>query len=219
MFDNLKKLYYFNKRDLLIKQGLLNGSIVPFDKQLYEKMSHTYISCIPVSMHIKYLRPIITPGRCFDRSLYMFLCFDDALLVRGNNKELELLYGKEDAGHGWIEIDNYVYDPTLLLRFEKDAYYKIYSPTNVYKCSKDDYIKDNKSFYEQVKNVTLQDFKPNGRKRIDLCSIIPLLEEIVNASNNPDFKNDFNNYLQSINYDERQVVEEMNLEFQKYLSK
>lgn len=104
-------------------------------------MSHTYFNCIPISMHIRYLKPLTPPGKCYDRSLFMFFCFDDALLVRGYNKDLELSYGKKNAGHGWIEIGSYVYDPTLMMRFERDLYYKMYSPTNVHKVTKEDYQK------------------------------------------------------------------------------
>lgn len=61
-------------------------------------------------------------------SLYMFFCLDNAILVRGDIKSLELQSGPYDAFHGWIELDNYVYDPTALMRFDKDLYYQIYQP-------------------------------------------------------------------------------------------
>lgn len=217
MFDNLRKKLYFSKMLLLLEKGLEDGNIVPFDEAFYERMSCTYINCIPVSMHIKYLSSIIPPGKCCDRSLFMFLCFDEALLVRGNDKSLELRYGKERDGHGWIELGDYVYDPSLLLRFKKDVYYRIYCPTNVHKYNKDDYVSQNKDFYEEIKSTTLQDFKPNGRKRTDLCVMIPLLEALANNSNDPDFKRDVCYYLASIQYEEQQVLEEMNIAFQKCL--
>lgn len=99
MFDNIKKGLYFSKMQLLLKKGVEDGNILPFDEEFYEKMSNTYISCLPVSIHMKYLKPIVGPGKCYDRSLYMFFCFKDAVLVRGDNKDLELRYGKENAGH------------------------------------------------------------------------------------------------------------------------
>lgn len=153
---------------LLSDKGIAEGKIVPFDDGFYNKMSNTFFNCIPISMHIKYLKPIIGPGKCYDRSLFMFFCFDDALLVRGDNKDLELQFGKENAGHGWIEIDDYVYDPSLMMRFDRDLYYKIYSPTNVHKSTKDDYKKVNGSYYDDVKNTTVADFQFGGSKRTDL---------------------------------------------------
>ena len=209
MFDNLKKGLYFSKMQLLFNKGLAEGKIVPFDDEFYEKMSHTYFNCIPIYMHIKYLKPIVGPGKCYDRSLFMFFCFDDALLVRANNKDLELRFGKENAGHGWIEIGNYVYDPSLLMRFEKDLYYKIYSPTNIFKATKEDYIKVNGSYYDDVKNTSIEDFKLGGKKRTDLCVSIPLVRGIAEHSSDENLKKELDAYLTSIQYDEKQVYEEL----------
>lgn len=209
MFDNIKKVLYFKKMVLLFNKGLVEGKIVTFNEEFYKNMSHTYFNCIPISMHIKYLKPTTPPGKCYDRSLLMFFCFDDALLVRANNKDLELRFGKELAGHGWIEIGNYVYDPSLMMRFEKDLYYKIYRPTDVHKISKEEYIKVNGSYYDEVRNTTLEDFKLGGKKRTDLCVSIPLVLGIAEMSNDENFKRELDEYLTSIQYDEKQVCEEL----------
>ena len=63
-----------------------------------------------------------------------------------------LKHGKNHSGHGWIELDNYVYDPTHLMRFDKDLYYKMFCPTKVKKYSTKDYMKNNKELYEDIKN-------------------------------------------------------------------
>lgn len=220
MFENIKKILNFSKMQLLFKKGLEDGSIVPFDDEFYEKMSHTYINCLPVSMHMKYLKPIVGLGKCYDRSLYMFLCFENAVLVRGDNKYLELKYGNDKSGHGRIEMDGYCYDPSLLLRFKKETYYEIYKPYNVSKTTIDEYkncCDSNKQFYEDIINTNISDFQPNGRKRIDLCVIIPLIKGIAEMGTNEDFKNELNNYLKSIQYNERQISEEMDTVFQKQL--
>jgi hypothetical protein len=222
MFDNLKKSLYFNKAQLLLNKGLEDGSIKPFDNEFYEKMNHTYISCLPVSMHIKYLKPILSQGKCYDRSLYMFFCFEKAVLVHGYNKDLELRYGRDNAGHGWIEMDGYCYDPSLLLRFKKEIYYEIYRPYNVTKITTDEYkncCDYNRQFYEDVVKTKLSDFQPNGSKRIDLCVVIPLVQGIAEMETNENFKRELNEYLELIQYDEIQVYEEMNTAFQKCLKK
>lgn len=222
MFDNLKKTLYFSREQVLLKKGLEDGSIVPFDEDFYEKMRHTYISCIPVSMHIKYLKPIIGPGKCYDRSLYMFFCFENAVLVRGDTKDLELRYGKDCSGHGWIEMDGYCYDPSLLCRFKKETYYEIYKPYNVSKTTAEEYkncCDSNRQFYEDIVNTKLSDFQPNGSKRIDLCVMIPLLEGIANSSDDPEFKRDVCYYLSAIQYDEQQVFGEMNMAFKNFNSR
>lgn len=69
----------------------------------------------------------------------MFLSFPNAVLVCGDNKDLELRYGKEKAEHYWIEMDSYCYDPTLLLRFKKETYYDIFIPSNVFKVTIEEY--------------------------------------------------------------------------------
>lgn len=209
MFDNLKKGLYFSKMQLLFSKGIQEGKIVPFDDEFYEKMSHTFFNCIPISMHIKYLRPTIGPGKCYDRSLFMFFCFDDALLVRGDNKDLELRFGKENAGHGWIEIGDYVYDPSLLLRFDKDEYYKIFIPTNVSKTTKEEYQQVNGSYYDDVRNTSVSDFQLGGSKRTDLCVTIPLIRGIAECSTDATFKKELREYLELIQYDEQQVYEEL----------
>lgn len=220
MFDNLKKTLYFSKTQLLFKKGLEDGSIKPFDDELYEKMNHIYISCLPVSIHMKYLKPTMGPGKCYDRSLYMFFCFPNAVLVRGDNKDLELRYGKDNAGHGWIEMDGYCYDPSLLLKFKKEVYYEMYKPYNVTKTTVEEYkncCDSNRQFYEDIVNTKLNDFRPNGSKRTDLCVMIPLVQGIAEMGTNEDFKRELSKYLVSIQYDEKQVYEEMNAKFQKCL--
>lgn len=182
MFDNIKKSLYFIMMRLLLEKGIENGSIVPFDDSFYEKVSHTYIDCLPVSMHMKYLKPLARPGKCYDRSLYMFFCFENAVLVRGDNKDLELRFGKDNAYHGWIEMDGYCYDPSSLLRFKKETYYKVYKPYNISKITVEEYkncCDYNKQFYEDIVNTKLSDFQPNGKKRTDLSVIIPLVQGIA----------------------------------------
>lgn len=204
MFNDLKKILYFSKMNLLTRKGLLDGRITPFSDDFYEKLSHTYINCLPVSMYIKYLKPIIPPGKCYDRSLYMFFCLDNAILVRGDIKSLELQSGPYDAFHGWIELDNYVYDPTALMRFDKDLYYQIYQPKNITKCNIEEYCQneDNRKIYNEVKNTTINDFINNNIRKNELLAVIPLVSGIAELSDDEQFKDDLNNYLKQIKYEE-----------------
>lgn len=220
MIDNIKRRLFYSKVQLLLKKGVEEGNIVPFNDEFYEKLSHTYIGCLPVSMHIKYLKPKYGPGECYDRSLYMFFCFQNAVLVRGDNKYLELEFGKDNAGHGWIEIDDYCYDPSLLLKFKKETYYEIYKPYNVSKITLDEYkncCEFNKQVYEKVVNTKLSDFQPNGKKRTDLCIMIPLFQETANMKNDSEFKEKLNDYLKLVQYDKKQAHEEIISNFQNHL--
>ncbi len=213
MFKEIKKQLYFRKMALLCNQGVIDKKIVPFDDDFYEKMSHTYFNGIPISMHIRYLKPLRSmPGGCYDRSLLMFFCFPNALLCRGDNKDLELNYGKENARHGWIEVDNYVYDPSLTMRFDKDLYYQIYTPTNVSKSTIEEYcqIKERQEFYDTITKTAICDFLPFSKKRTDLINIIPLIIGIAQMSENEQFKMELENWLSVIQYDEKEINDELN---------
>ena len=219
MFDNIKKNLYLAKINVEFERGIKNGTIVPFDDEFYEKLNHTYIFCLPISFHIKYLKPTVSPGKCYDRSLYMFLCFDNAILVRGDKKNLELLYGKDDAGHGWIEIDNHVYDPSYLCRFDKDLYYKMFNVREVVKTTKEEYLKDDicKNFYEEIQDTKLEDYKPYGRRRTELLMTMPLTIGVAKASGNQEFINNLNRFLDLIEYDEQEVINEVNEKIEKHI--
>lgn len=217
MLDSLKKKLYFSKLKLLYSKGIAEGKIVPFDEDFYRSMSNTYFASIPVSMHIKYLRPKTGPGKCYDRSLYMFFCFDDALLVRGDKLNLELMYGKGNAGHGWIEIGDFVYDPTLLMRFDRELYYQMFNPTNVSKSTKDDYVSVNEDFYNDIRSTTISDFQPGGSKRLELCTTIPLVQGIADISSDDSLKKELAEYLSLIKYDGEAIYRELVSECDSYV--
>ena len=91
----------------------------------------------------------------------------------------------------------------------KGMNYKIYSPTNISKATKEDYKKVNGSYYDDVRNTSIEDFKLGGKKRTDLCVSIPLVRGIAEHSSDENFKKELDAYLTSIQYDEKQVYEEL----------
>lgn len=206
--EKIKKLY-FERLDFLFYKGLQEGKIIPFDDDFYNQLKDTYVSGLPVSIHIKHFKPIIPPGKCYDRSLYMFFCFKDALLVRGDNKCLELEYGKDSAGHGWIEIGDYVYDPTKLMRFDKKLYYQMLKCKKVRKYTHEQYKKANPLFYEDVMNTSYQDFLKGGRKRLDLITVMPIVEATAKLPGNEELLKDLNEFINLIQYDEKELYEEL----------
>ena len=212
MINPIKKKIYFSKVDHLMEKGLKEGTIVPFENNIYNDLKNTYIHGLPVSIRIKYLKPNLPPGKCYDRSIYIFLCLDDALLVRGDNKDLELRFGKDNAGHGWVETEDYVYDPSLIMRFDKDVYYEMFEPTNVKRYTKKEYIEandNNRKLYEDAKTVTPDDLKPYGRKRIELLEMVPLVQSLANLSGDIDLKKELDEYLKLIDYEEKGIHEEL----------
>lgn len=207
-FNNIKKKIYFNRFNLLFKIALSEGKITNFDNQIYEKMNNTFISCLPVSFYIKYSKYLFPEGTCYERSLYMFLALEDAVLVRGKKKTLEYKYGKDQDGHGWIEIGDYVYDPSLMLKFEKNTYYSLYGCSDIKKIDKESYMAEHGEFVDNYVSHNLDDFRPNGDRRLDLGLIVIQLKELSILLNDKQFIDDLNDYLNVIEYDEEQIYEE-----------
>lgn len=216
--DNLKKKLYFTKFNILWNKAIKEGKITRFEEEIFEKMSNTIIACLPVSLYIKYSNHLFAQGTCYDRSLYMFLALDDALLVRGNNKDLEYNYGKGHEGHGWIEIGNFVYDPSLMLKFDKDTYYSLYGCSNVGKTDKKTYLSEQKEFVDFHVSHDFDEFRPGGKRRLDLGILIIQIKALSQMLGDEQFTKDFNDYLSFIEYDEKQISEERQKVIQKILA-
>lgn len=185
--------------------GLRSGKITDFNEDFYAKMSHTFFQGIPISMIIKYFAPNenAREGKCFERSLLMFLCFDNALLVRGDSINIELTHGKGQGRHGWIEIGDDVYDPTTLWKYQKDLYYKMIKATNIEKMTYEEYTQQDERLQNlcaEVKSTTIADFQPNGRRRTQLLHRIPEIKTTPEYRNNPEFQKDLDDYLKLVQY-------------------
>lgn len=215
MFDNLKKKLFFKRFDLLFDKGIKEGKITEFDDEIFEKMKGTYMAALPVSMYIKHSEHLFPQGTCYERSLYMFLALDDALLVRGSDKCLEYRYGKGHEGHGWVEIGDYVYDPSLMLKFDKNLYYELYGMTNLKKCDKTTYLSEHKDFVDKYVSHDINDFRPGGIRRLDLGVLIIQLRELSAMLGDEEFTNDLEDYLKEVNYDRKQICEERDAAIKK----
>lgn len=207
MNDIMKKKIYFAKMKLLYRKYSYEGKITSFDDEIFELMKGTIVACLPVYLYIKYSKYLFARGTCHDRSLYMFLALDDAFWVHGDNKDLEYLYGKEGACHSWIERGDYVYDPSLMLRFDKDVYYKLYCPCEIIKTDKDTYVKEHSSFIFDNSTRNFDDFRPGGIRRHQLGILIEFTKNIAKYSQNEDFIKELNEYLETVLY-----VKDENLE-------
>ncbi|MFI3307461.1 MAG: hypothetical protein R3Y21_02735 [Mycoplasmatota bacterium] len=205
MFKRLKEKKYFDKARLLFEKGLSDGRIQDIEDEIYETMENFIFCSIPVSIEIKHLRPLALQdtGRCYDRSLIMFLCFDDAVLVRGNNKDLEIQYGKNLAGHGWVEMNGFVYDVSLLKRFDKKLFYEIYECSRVKKITLEEFKKKNPQHFNQFRANTLEVYKNSLAKRDEIIVMAPVIKTIIEAKQNTELKQDFEKFLTSINYDSK----------------
>lgn len=64
-----------------------------------------------------------------------------------------------------LELGNFVYDSTVMLKFDKNIYYALYKCSNVEKINKEDYLKASRDFVKQSVSYDIKDFLPNWRKR------------------------------------------------------
>lgn len=202
MLQKIKNKIYINKANKLFDESLANGQITEFEPSFYDEMNKFYINGLPIGFRIKYLKPINPPGDCFRRSRYMFYCFKDAYLVRGSNRMINALYGEDDR-HGWIEIGDYVYDPTYVLRFEKELYYQLFEPSEVIRMSHNNYFcnEENKEEYNIIMNTKAEDFMPGGIRENEAKTMIPIMKDIISISNNYEMEKDLEDFTNLINYD------------------
>ena len=217
MLEELRKKLFFAKFRVLSAKASQEGKIMEFDDEIYEKMKNTIIACFPVSFYIKHSKHMFPIGTCYDRSLYMFLALDDAILCRGNNKDLEYNYGKGHGGHGWIEIGDYVYDPSIMLKFDKETYYKLYGTTDLTRTDKDTYLREHKDFVDNVVSTDFDEYRPGGKRRLDLGILVIQVQAIARMIDDQEFKKDLADYLVDIEYDENQIQEERNKVIQELL--
>lgn len=217
MFDKLRKKLFFAKFKILSAKAGQVGKIMEFDDEIYEKMKNTIISCFPVSFYIKHSDHMFPIGTCYDRSLYMFLALDDAVLCRGNNKDLEYNYGKGHGGHGWVEVGDYVYDPSIMLKFDKETYYKLYGTTDITRIDKVSYLKEHQDFVDMVVSTNFNDFRPGGKRRLELGVLVIQVLALAQMIDDEEYKKDLQDYLELIEYDADQIQRERNAVIQEML--
>ena len=209
-----KDSLYLAKRNIFLQRAWKRGLIKPFDDSLYERMKKYFVACLPVSIMIKYFKPEKgDPGQCIERSLYLLVAFDNPVLVRGNRKDLEILYGKEEAFHGWVENDGWVYDPTSLCMFRKDIYYKAYGVSDVKCFNKEQYSSSH--IYNNIINSKIEDYKPYGKNRTDLLTALYFTKKIAELKSDENFIKELNEYFEEIEYDIDEIIKEQDEELDK----
>lgn len=182
---------------------------VPFDDEIINKLKHTYINGLTASIYIKYLMSIYGTKRCE----YMAYALDDVTIVLGEIKKRE--NPNTRTLQGWIEKDGFVYDTVTLMKYDLEAYNKIYDPKNVVKYTKDEFLEmeDNNKIYDVVRSTTLDDFKPNGKKRNELDMLISTAKSL--AKNNKELSTELEEFLESVDYYDEEL-ETLNVELKSY---
>ncbi len=214
MLANLRKNLYFRALKIKMQQGLNNGTIVPFEQDLYDRLDNIYFCGATLSIWLKYLKPTCgMPGQCEDRSLFIAAGLQDATLVRANLKNLELLHGKDDSWHFFVSYNGWIYDPSSLYRFREDVYYDLFRPSNVQRFESEDY--KNSYSYLSITNTTLEDLQTFSSKKMWFYTGLQGVMSIANISQDENFKQEIKSMLERINYDPKIFWEE----FREDLSK
>lgn len=193
-----EKNLYFGCNKLLVKTLLYFELIKPIEEEVFEKLDNFYLGGIPLSIRLKYLHNT-SLGDCFDRSLFLTFGLKDSLLIRGDLGILALKYGKDRARHGWVEYDGWVYDPSYLYKFRKDVYYSLFSVDNI-SCTKRQ-IYENNHDYQDILTTTLEDLKPDGKKRKYVEMSLYSISSIANLIKNDDLTEKLDEHFSRIRYD------------------
>lgn len=200
MFDKIKKRLSDNKVKMCLNYGFSNDLVKSFEPELYKRLDNVIFAGIPASIQIKYLKPMLPPGKCFERSYLITMGFDDCLLVCGDRKDMELAYGKEAAWHYWVEKDGWVYDPTMLLKIEKNLYYKAFGVTVNTMQTKEELMQD-----ENYRKAAAGEFD-----KFILLSAIPLVEGIARLKEDMNFIKEVEEYKQRIGYNYAELSDSLN---------
>ncbi len=190
MFETIKKDLFSKRVKLLLNFGFSKRLIRQFEPELYERLDRVIFAGIPASIQIKYLKPTLPPGRCFDRSYLITMGFDDCVLVCGDRKDMELSYDKD----GWV------YDPTMIMKIEKDLYYKTFGVTVNGTQTKEELMQD-----DNYKKSATGEFD-----KFILLSSIPLVEGIAKAKGDTNFINEIEEYKQRIKYNPEELSKLLN---------
>ncbi|HOP65971.1 MAG TPA: hypothetical protein PLX66_03030 [Bacilli bacterium] len=193
-----KQKSWYIRRQLLTYWGLAFNLIQPFEEEVYRKLDKVIFGNIPASIKIKYLKPITPPGQCYERSWIITMAFDECLLVRGNSTDYAVFNGEKEAGHGWVEHNGWVYDPSDLLKYKTWLYYLILKPYDIIKTPK-------------AEIQTEEDYQHCIKGRIDksgLAIIFPLIERIAKLKNNGELIEELALYLKNLGYNSIQELQE-----------
>ena len=195
MLANLRKNLYFRALKIKMQQGLNNGTIVPFEQDLYDRLDNIYFCGATLSIWLKYLKPTYgMPGQCEDRSLFIAAGLQGATLVRADLKNLELLYGKDDSWHFFASYNGWIYDPSSLYRFREDVYYDLFRPSNVQRFESEDY--KNSYSYLSITDTTLEDLQTFNSKKVWFYSGLKGVMAIAALSQDENFKQELRSMLE-----------------------
>jgi len=117
----------------MIYYGFRHNKIFPYPDELFDRLRPYNFGGFPASIAL--FNNEMCNGHCYDRAMLMQLPFEDAVVVHADIESLRITYGKEEAGHAFVETKDFgggktwVIDTSIGLIFDKDYYYKMEKPT------------------------------------------------------------------------------------------
>jgi len=104
-----------------------------------------------------------------------------------------------------------------MLKFDKDIYYELYGCSNIKKIDKETYLQANKEFVDTHVSRDFDEFRPNGKRRLELGSLILQIRILCAKLGDEQFTKDIYDYLTFIEYDAKQINKERQIALEKIL--
>jgi len=139
----LKKIKLEQKLIAKFKKFETCGKVKRFDNSFYDNFNGMYFNGLPVYYHLKRMNM----KKCFETSAILALAMGpESFVCRGELKTLSK-FKEGKFLHGWVEMNDLVYDTTFQIICSKKLYVKLFKPINVY-CA------PQKEYMEYAKEVT-----------------------------------------------------------------
>lgn len=140
-----KIVNYFKNRKLYFYENKYNksGKFKKMDDEFYAQFDNMYYNGIPIYYYLQKM----SMNRCYDASAVLALALgENCNVCRGILDNAVLSSGKEFV-HGWVEMDDKVYDTTWQIIADKKAYYKTFG-------AKAREVTPQKEFFERSKHIS-----------------------------------------------------------------
>lgn len=154
---SLKQKIERKRFDILMSLAAKVDVVSEFPEELWAEIDKHVFEGEPLGRLLRRNNDVTTR---YERSYALSLAFDKCNLVRGTLPR----YGKVldddhdlDFINGWVEDDQYVYDPTFMKRFDKNFYYYLFDAKVLRQITSEELDNDKK--YHKLKREKSFDIK------------------------------------------------------------
>lgn len=178
------------RRSIIYNNALAKKQIRPFDEATYDNLRKIIYSVLPAIIYIKFERPLTPPGNCMERAYLLSTAIEGSNVVFGHHSDI--------GTHFWVEKGMNCYDPTSLMEYDKDVYYKLNGIKNA-EVITDDELKS-LGVIKYCHRRKIEDFDTDPSYCKNLSTILPFVQERVLYSGNPEYKKELDDYLDRLGY-------------------